>query len=59
MIPCEMGTPMSMEILILILLIAGFLLFLGDALLPTPPARPRLTALGLACWILTAILTLV
>lgn len=48
-----------MAIIIVILLVAGFLLFLGDAFWPALPARPRLTPLGLACWILTVLLTTV
>jgi hypothetical protein len=41
-----------MELIILILLlVAGFLCFLADALTPVQWPRPRLTALGLAFWI--------
>lgn len=45
-----------MEIIVIILLVAGLLCFLADAFLRVPLAYPRLTALGLACWILTALL---
>lgn len=43
-----------MDIFILILLILGLVLFLIDTWWTHP--RIKLTSLGLACWILTAIL---
>jgi len=45
-----------MEILVLILLILGFVCFLIAAFAPTLPSRPALVPLGLAAWILTAII---
>lgn len=46
-----------MEIVVLILLILGFVCFLVAALAPAGmPARPGLVPLGLAAWILTAII---
>ena len=38
-----------MSLLRIILLVAAFVLFLLDSFIPTPPGRPRLTPLGLAC----------
>lgn len=43
-----------MDAFIIILLVLGFVLFLVDGFWTHP--RVKLTSLGLACWILTAIL---
>lgn len=51
------GYPEAMEIVVLILLILGFVCFLVAALAPAGmPARPGLVPLGLAAWILTAVI---
>lgn len=48
-----------MQVLPLILMVLGFVLFLLNAFRasePPPPYRPHLLSLGLACWILAVIL---
>lgn len=46
-----------MDVAVLILLIFGFVLFVLAGFRSPPDARYGLIGLGLACWILTAILT--
>lgn len=41
-----------MLILLIVLLVAGGLCFAADAFMRTPPAYPRLTALGLLLWLI-------
>jgi hypothetical protein len=45
-----------MELLVLLLLIAGFVCFLLAAFSFASPRRVNLIALGLACWILPAVI---
>jgi cell division protein FtsW (lipid II flippase) len=44
-------------ILLLLLLVFGLACFLMSAFWTPEPPKPRLVALGLACWILAEILT--
>lgn len=50
------GYGVGMEIVVLILLICGLVCFLAAAFLPGQPGRPAPVPLGLAFWIIVAII---
>jgi len=54
--PCCRGYGERMAVLVLILLVLGLGCFLIAAFSPAQPSRPALVPLGLAFWILTAII---